>query len=470
MRWLRRATAVCAALLLLWTTALAENTFFQHAAGWELESMPLQLDASAEVLTHMPFDDVRAEMLKRVLDNLSLRMLLGEDEGSVTVRVGTQDVLTLAYMGQDAQLSCLPDTTYTAASADPLDLLLGASTAVDGIFGLNGTEESWLTDGWTLLNGAVDAFEYYGKKKSVKTTVENMGLARSCTDFSVPKADLDEMKQTLLDLCPEGKLRALIERLTFSGTQKLRVYRTEEGVPLRMEYNGVCGPEGNLRTVKLVWRMRRDDEATRDEITLTSPAKSGKNKNTLNFTRILTEEKPGQMRLEGEFDYTAVLNKETTKVTGDFLLKNDFVANQTDHVTGSVTLTQTLPGADAATGLTFTPDILISGTEMEPEATGTLEIKQKKGKNVTEDVRVSLKLLRSEDSCWQEHPQTVDLEALNEEELLAVQQQVSSSVATALVRPLILLMGDSAQWFFQDLPDDAVQEIIDAAGSILFVE
>ena len=405
-------------------------------------------------------------MLKQVTDVLSMRLRTGEDAGSVTILVGGTEAVTMAYRGQDAQLSTIPEMTFTAQE-DAMGLLLGGSTGFTVPYGLRLDAESLLDDGWTLLLALEEPLAPYGNRKSVKTTITDMGVARSCTDYTIPKADTDALKQMLLDACPDGWLREIISGLTFSGKQTLRVYRDENNMPLRMEWNGTAGPEGDLRTVKLVWRMRRDDTAHRDEVTLTSPSGKTTNKNTLEFSRVISTNKKGALVMEGSFTYTVTANKQTTTLKGTFEVTNAFTETA-DVITGEITLQQKLPGEDNFSGITLAPDgLTIAGTAEDPQITGSITVSTTSGKNVLDSAVVHIHLVRSDAFLWEEREEVIDLDALSAEELAVLQADVTFGTAAALVRPLILLLGDTADWFFRDMLPEQIQRITDAANTAM---
>lgn len=467
MRMIRGFAALCLALMMLCAPALAEAPFLMYAKDWTLDGVPVSVNLSARITSHMPFDEDRLAMLAEVTDNLSLYLTAGDNEGSVTISVGGTDALTLAYRGNAIQLSTIPEMTFATAS-DPMEMMLGIPVQADtSVYGLRADAETLLDDGWVLLSGLGTALEAYADRRSVKTNITDMGTARSCTDYTVPKGDVEALKDTLLHLCPEGWLHEIIEGLTFSGKQTLRVYRTEDEVPLRMEYNGVCGAEGDLRTVKLIWKMRRDEVAHRDLVTLTSPAKSGTNKNTLEFERSIQTNKAGAITMEGSFTYTVTADKQTTTRKGTFDLTNAFT-DEADVLSGSFTLQQKLPGEDGYAGLTLAPEVVIAGTQENPVITGSIGVKGLDGKNVLEQAEIRLTLMRCDTSCWTERENVLDLDTLTEEELALLQQDVLSGAATALVRPLIILMGDRADWFFQDMSPEAIQRVEDAARQPIF--
>lgn len=468
MRYIGRCLSLLLALMLLCPAvlAVAEAPFLVHTQSWTLEEVPLQVRLSADVRSLMPYDEERVAMLKAVTDKLSLRLRTGEDEGSVTILVGQTNALTLAYLDDAVQLSCIPETSFTSQEG-AMDKLLGESTAVGMPYGLRADAESLLDDGWVLLESTREALSAYGKPKNVKTNITDMGLARTCTDYTIPKDDAEAFGAMLLEHCPEGWLREILAGLTFSGKQTLRIYRDEGGSPLRMEYNGTCGPEGNLRTVKLVWRTRRDDTAHRDEVTLTSPAKSGGNKNTLEFERIISRNKKGAIVMEGSFTYTVTKDKQTTTRKGEFNLTNANT-DESDVITGEVTLQQKLPGEDSFAGLRFEPDLTLSGDQENPVVTGQIGLKTLNGKNVLDDVIVSIDLRRSETSDWQAREETIDMDQLTADELAALQNDAALGIANAIVRPLIMLLGDSADWFFRDMLPEQIQRITDAANTVIY--
>lgn len=468
MSLFRRIAGLCLMLLVLVTTAAAEVDFLHHADGWSLESTPVEVMLSAEVMTHMPYDDDRLAMLTQIIDELRLKLVTGQDEGGVTVYVGNSAALTLAYLDSAVQLSCLPQYGFTA-SEDPIGKLLGTTSSDMSLYGLSDDKEALLDDGWVLLNAIPSAFNDYADRRNVKTSITDMGTARSCTDYTIPQSKAESMKELLLSLCPDGELKELIRSISFSGKQTLRVYCDADEVPLRMEYNGNCGPEGNLRKVKLVWRMRRDDTAYRDEIALTSPALSGSNKNNLDFSRVVTTNKAGATTLEGSFSYTVTIDKQTTTTKGTFDLMNAFTGDA-DVISGSITLQQKLPDDEYFNGISFEPNLTVSGTADDPLITGSVLVSGLYGKNTIEQARISLALSQAEDSLWEARDEMINLDELTGSELIELRESVNAAITTALVRPLIILLDSSAEWFFRDMPQEAVDEIVDAAGSVLIVE
>ena len=460
----RLLAASISLLILLLNGAQAEVNFLVHSNGWMLDNTPVQMHLKADVGTHMPYDADRLTMLTPITDLLSLKIVTGEDSGSVSIAISGNEALSLQYLDNAVQISSMPDFTYTA-DGDPLSVLLGTDVSREGGYealGLAPEGESLLADGRELLGYFPDIFEENGKKTSASTSIVGIGQSKYRIDYTFTKEEADTLKENLLSSCSEGWLHEIISGILFSGEQKIRMYFSSDDALMRVEYNGSCGPEDDLRTVKLIYKCRHDDEGCKDYIELTSPAKTGKNKNVLSFERTIQTNKNGVRVMEGNFKYTVVEAGVTSIWTGEFNLSNVFT-DAFDLINGTVTLQKKLNDAEKYDVITLTPNLMIAGTQDAPEITGTLGITEKYAGKVTEQAVVSIELKRADPLVWTERARTVDLAVLDEQDLAATQKEVAASIAAALVQPLILTMGKDAQWFFRDLPEDAIQSIIDAA-------
>lgn len=469
MRILCRLAALLLCLIMAGSAA-AEVHFIPTVTDWDLESMPIEVNVSAAVSTHMPFSDERVKQLTAITDRLALRLhwqpLAGEIQSRAALMLDGQEMISFAQQQTESetmlQLSVLPDTTYAAATA-PLDVLLGQSSQATNLWGLTGTEHEWLEQGYELLMNLEEALaSYLDAEKSVKTAIENMGRAAVCQDYTVKSADASVLTELLSGACPDGKLKELISSLIFSGKQTLRVYRTSEGVPLRMEYNGNCGKdEGSLRDVNLVWRLRRDDEAYRDEVTLKSPALKGSDRNTITWNCAVTKTKKGALNLDCSLEYIVVKDKVKTTLDAEIDLKNE-LSGEDSHITGDVEIKQKIDDESWET-LIFEPDLNIHGAAGSPSVDGTVRVKGQTGSNTTEEALLTLSLARTGYTSWEMRENTVDLSLLDETALNAAKQEVSQAVAAKVIRELIRALGKDATYLFQDIPEETVQRLIDAA-------
>ena len=463
----KRLFAVCLALLMLMmASASAEIPFLVHSQGWQMENTPVEVVLKAAVEAHQPFDKDRVAMLIPVTDLLSLRLVAGEDEGSVAISIADEEALALQYRGNEVQLSCMPGITY-AAQSDPMAALLGGEAAsISGYeaLKLSPAGESLLQDGKVLLAQIPAAFEANGKKAKVETNISGYGKSTYRIDYTIAAGKVAAMKETLLSICPDGWLKNIIGSLTFKDKQTLRVYYTAQDEIVRIEYNGSCGPEGNLRTVKLVGRFRSDDTIEKDYLELTSPAKKGKDKNNLTFERTVETNKKGARVVSGSYKYNVTRDGINSSWSGKFNLMNAFAEGK-DVITGDATFETKLNGASRADAITLTPALIISGTQDEPVVEGEINIVQKAGTKVAEQAKITLTLKRAEPLMWTANDHVIDLSTMDEASLAAIRQKAAGAMATSLVRPLINVLGKEAEWFFRDIPAEAVQSIIDAAAS-----
>lgn len=463
MRGICRWTALCLALLYLTISpALAQVPFLVHSADWSLANTPLDVRLTADVSAHMPFDDDRLATLTPIIDLLSLRIVTGEAVSGVTISMEDQELLTLLTSGDAAWLSCLPDVSFTA-DADAVSLLLGEETTVTDVsfFGVRAEAETLLEDGEALLTAIPSLLADYGKPTRGQTKISGMGTAQYRWDYTVPAEAAEQVRDMLIGACPDGWLKSLLSSLTLTGKQTLRMYYTADDQLLRAEYNGSCGVGDDRRTVNLVWRMCRTDDVIKDDLTLTSPAKTGSNKNSLTFTRNLTRKSDGTIELTGEFAYTVTQNKLTDVRKGEFSLTNAW-NGEADVITGHINFRRLEDGDSKYGQLELEPSLTIGGTAEAPVITGTLTVREMWGKNDREEAVLHVSATRAEPLNWPESAETIDLSALDEERLAQVQALAESAVTTAIVRPILLRLGADAEWFFQDLPADAVQSILDA--------
>lgn len=462
----RRILALCLVLLIqMITSAQAEVPFLVHSNEWDWDT-PAEVLLKADVETHMPYDDDRLAMLKPIIDMLQFRIVTGHDDGLVSIWMADQELLTLQYHDNQAQLSSLPEITFQAET-DPIDILLGNEASVGNAFELLHLApegETLITDGYVLLQEIPSAFEKYGKRSVNTTNISGYGTAAYRYDYTINANKAGEVKDGLMSICPDGWLKEIIGSLTFSGKQTLRMYYTADDTVLRVEYNGGCGPENDLRTVKLVYKMRHDDEQKKDYIELTSPAKKGTNKNNLTFERMIGKNKSGAQAITGSFNYTVNKDSVLSIRKSSFSLTNDYTGSS-DILGGEATFEYRLNGAEKYTALNLSPAITITGTEDAPVITGTLTVTEKYANKVTEHAVISIDANPAPALLWTERSQLVDLSALDAEKMIEVQRNVAQSIVTAIVRPLVLDLEANAEWFFRDIPAESIQTIVDAAGA-----
>lgn len=473
LRWL-----VSLALCLIMTAgAMAEPAFIPQMANWDLETLPLDIMLSAETMVHMPFDEERTAQLDALLRHMTLNLqhqALGEETWNrMALRVDGDEVLTLSTREMpgevQVQTSFLPEQTFVQQERDlskALNTLLGDEAAEIDVFGMDGSESVWLDDGRQLLNDAGEFLNDFKTEKAIKTSIQDMGTARLKQEYVVPKTDAQHMADALVQACPEGPLRTLLASLTFTGQQKLLLWRTGDGEIIRAEYTGKCGLDSDhMREVSLLWRMRRDGEL-RDDLTFKSPAITGRDRNTLSLERVLKKNKSGAMRYTGKFTYEWVASGRKTKLSGEMDLTSVQEKN-TSHVTGSLAVSQLLPDAKQAESIRLTPDLLIGNGDTSPILDGTLLLESLRAKNVLEQVKIAVQAKAGEYFDWEVRADTTNLDSLAPEQVQLLQQKMQEAMAATLIPRLVLLPQEDTLYLSAGLSEEVWQNIVDAAQNAL---
>lgn len=463
------AVLCCLALVV---PALAEVSFLPELSRMNWSLIPLELTLSAEVTAYAPFSEDRLPQLTSLIKHISLNLtyqpLIDLTQKTISVLVDGEDTLSLTLQesetGSMVQFSALPNASYTGD--DPLHDLLGTSSEPITIFGIDGSETEWLEDGYVLLNalGTVLA-PYQTDDKSVKTEIKNMGTARRKQDYTIPKDEAYQLSALLVEACPYGRLKDLISNLVFSGKQTVMIYRAEDDSPIRLEWSGRCGiDDDHVRNVAMTWRLRRDDTAYRDELTIAAPAINGSDNTKLSWTCNIAPDKKGIMTLDGKLSYDVAENKEKTSYTGEYKLTAT-PEDEGTRIKGSATLSRRLPDDSSAFGYTIEPDLLLSGENASPALNGTVTVSSLYNKKILSSAVITLGLRRTDFTGWQLRDETVALSELDETALAQTRKQVTTAISAAMIRRLLQLPREDLDYLLLELPEISVQKIINAAQS-----
>ena len=464
---------------LVWCLALlpgagAEAVLTPRLALWD-DVPAVQMELGADVSVHMPFDEERCGQLNALLKHLTLRLRLirMEDEkwSRAALCVDGKEAVSFAQRQQDGhtalRVSCLPGETFTTGQAadasSALGMLLGETGGDMSLFGLDGSEEAWITDAYALVCSLEEPLSAWCKESAVKTSVKNMGTARIKRSYTVPKDQAEEFASALIAACPMGKLGTLLSGLTFTGQQKLTVLLTKDGAPLRVEYTGKCGPDTKQqRQVTLTWRMRRD-QSTLDELTLKSPAVSGTDRNTLTYSRKLAPKKSGGKSYDSKFTYEWVKDRQKTTLSGECSLTcTEKKSGST--LSGSVKLKRQLPDAKSAETVKLTPDLLLTD---DPAVRGTVLAEVYSGSNVIEQAKISVEIMPGETFDWALGENAVSLDGMDQTSLEELRSRVVSAMGAELIPMLVLLPEEDTLYLSADLPPETWQAIMNAARQTL---
>lgn len=437
--------AVLLLILCLMSWAAAEPELIPQLPLWEAEA-PVDALICADVRTHMPFDDVRCAQLNGLLSHLSLHLQTGGMVSRAALLVDGRAAIWLAQRntenGAQTQVSWA-DGTF----ACDMNSLLGGEESIS----LESPYMTWLEDGVTFVEALAGKLDAYKKETAVKTSIKNMGVARTKITYTIPKTEVEVFATAVKE---SGQ-----QDLSFAGQQKLLLWRSEDGDILRAEYSGQCGKDADsLRKVSLVWRLCREDDCIRDDVTLKTPAVTGSDYNTLTCTRHVQKDDAGAVRYELKYSYTAKKDGAKSTWAGDIDLTGT-PENGATRLTGSGEVSSKAADADAETSTVLTPNLLIGEADGAPVVSGVLTVQEKRAGRVVEDADVTITMEAGMPLLW------------TETEVLPMTEERRSSLAAdmsaALVKRLVLLPKEDTLYLSADLPDDTWQRIVDAAQAAL---
>lgn len=466
---MRKALCWLLVCLCLVTGASAEIQLVPQMAQWDA-SLPVEITLSADVKTHMPFDDERCAQLNALLKHVSLRLGTSCDDQAVFSRLavlvdGHEALRVMQREESDAaqlQLSWQPGVAFSG-DADALNTLLGMEESAETLCGFDGEETIWLDDGAEMMSSIGEALEEFGKATSIKTAIKNMGTARKKITYTIPKAQTDVFVKAIAAHCPEGTLKTFLTGLTYSGQQKLILWLTGEGAVIRAEYAGMCGTDENsLRQVSLKWRMLRDEDAIRDDLTLKTPAVKGNDYNTVTVIRELAQGKKKAVTYTLDFSETVRAGKEKSSRSAEVELTSK-QEGEANRLTGSLTVKQQLPDADTASSMVIQPDLLVSSDGGTPMVSGVVNVQELQGKKVLEEADVHVEAGAGTFMEWQEADAVRSVADMTENE----RTDLTEAMASGLVPHLVLLPQEDTLYLSADLPEDVWQRIVEAARSAL---
>lgn len=470
---LGRLTAVLLALAMLVTGAAAEAQFLLPVEKWTAEEYPLRLTLTCEVVSEASSGANRLEQLQALIKHLSMQIdvqqLQEETWSRSAILVAGKPALTLSVRREgeltQVQTSCLPDTTLLAPGnmVNPLSLLTGGATEGLSFYGMDGSGAAWLRDGEALLGKLPALLEPWGKVKKVDTAIKNMGKAKQKVIYTVPAEEAGALAALLSGACGEGDVKQLLASLAFEGKQQFVVYHNADGVILKATYDGKLTLNGTAREASFSWSLRRDDDHTRDSITIKTPAVKGNTRNNLTFSRVVQKHKSGTMTLDLKARMEQVADKQMTswECTADLKSKHGDASVQ---LTGDFTLKHTTPD-DVTHKLILQPDLAISNGA--PALSGRLTATVARGTNTQAEVILGLTLGEGEYFNWDLSNTEFAVADMTEDDRRKLQELVASGAATALVRHIACLPEDASQYLFDGIDESVRAQIVEIARKAL---
>lgn len=473
MARLGRLAAVLLALVMLVTGAAAEVQFLPQMDKWTAEETPLRLTMTCEVASEASSGAKRLEQLQALMKHVSMQIdvqqLQGETWSRSAILVAGKPALVLS-MRRGAELtqvqtSCLADTTLlmSAGTADPLSLLTGGATEGLSFYGMDESGAAWLRDGEALLGKLPTLLEPWGKEKKVDTAIKNMGKAKRKVIYTIPAEEAGTLTALLSGACGEGEVKQLLAGLAFEGKQQFVLYHAADGTILKATYDGKLTLHGTVHQASFSWSLRRDDDNTRDTITIKTPAEKGNTRDNLTFTRVAQKHKSGTLTLDLKARMEQVADKKMTswECTADLKSKP---GSKSSQLTGDFTLKHTTPD-DVTHKLILQPDLAISTGE--PALSGTLRASVARDANTQAEIVLALTLGEGEYFNWDLTNTEFAVADMTAADLQNLQELVASGAATALVRHIALLPQEASMYLFDGIDESVRTQIVEIARKAL---
>jgi hypothetical protein len=355
MRRIRRWIGAAAAFLMIWTavgagaSVLTETEKYLTGDGESAVGILIE----GKIIKMPQFAEERTEKLNRILQHAGIRIEISGEESRAVVTMDGEDIFSLTGDGGE-----------------------GAGTEAIRRYG-----RIWKSlEKWKAFFAALpEAFPETRQESKINTPYKEYGKAvkRTALTLSAEEAAEQAAKAgTGTGLYPEAG------EMQFEGKQKIALQTGEEGQLIRINYNGKCGlSDGSIRNVSVEWKTVTEENRSKDQIQIRTPAATGGERDNLQMTREWTLGEDGKEILTWTAETDALHNRIRTQKR---------MTARTEAAEGKMTID--LAEATVESGETRRTEITgeISLEEGKP-AEGMLAIILKTGKIETEHYEVSFR-------------------------------------------------------------------------------
>ena len=413
---------------------------------------PVRIVLSAPEIRNMDvFDEKRVGQLNLLIKHFSYAVTVdgslsdsafavdGDQVYSVLTREEPDSVQEIYSFRPDVVLQHKPDSS----GADS-----GVRNFTDSVFIRLNTLADLL---YPFFSAMPEHFGEYAREEKASMNFKGYGKAarRVTVSFSADKVG-EQFPELLLQCTDSEECRAFLKSLVFSGPQRFILLFDENGVLLRVSYDGKAGiDEADLRKVSLVWKCVRTGTLSRDSLTLKTPAVSGYNRNNIEYNReldmadpehqsysweILMDQKTGQERAKIRF--SAALTESGTALSG----KAEYTEKKNNQ---------------AAT-VTIIPEL---AKENAGEYSGTLEIANYSGKIVKNRIVLHLTAGPGDSISWEPagSARTVDLDS---PEGKSEGEELQNSLIQRILMSILKLPDTDTVFISDGIPAETWNEII----------
>lgn len=465
------ATMLSAIMLLQGGMASAEFApQFQALTDKIDEGIPVSIQMTAKLHDWVPFDESTIASLNLIMDSLSISMYQQNKDGKQTdhwsIIMNQVPVVTNTSIQTPTKYALVsnlvPDQVYTSANINPLSLMADGA----GDIALGEEEDQWLfqVPEWsTYIDGICEAMAPYGVDKKVSKKFTSIGTAKQSVVYTLTQEEAMALMETLVPTISQRWLADILVGLSFSGSQKVTVYKDDEGIPLAITASGkMSHGAGTQRTVTLQWGFKETAEERVDTISLKSPQVNGKDRTTITYKRTESFE-TGQnaLSISNTIDTTTdgVKIKSVLKASLQNMLGAD---NQ--RITGEIS-TETTQN-DVKNTKTIQPTILTVKSGDDICAKCSFRIIMLEGKRTQLDTTLSVNI----DPCVaMDVPMPaieVLVDTLDPAQIVDLREEYITNMTYQLVSAILTLPEEDLAVFSKGLSDENWQLIMDAVAQL----
>ncbi|MBN1778048.1 MAG: hypothetical protein JW811_08000 [Clostridiales bacterium] len=353
----------------------------------------VRMSVNLTAKTLMPFDDIRLDLINRILKHLQLNVLLENNAGDALAAFelllggDTLFEVTEQYSGGAylLQTSLLKNRMLFSTQASPMDTLLASSEEEPVI-----DEESLdpntsdVEEAFDMLAAVdeirgcyrdlIDKTVPLTEKNTVSYSIENIGRGRISYVAKLTTGQSTELLSELRALISCGmdaEYREELSRVTFARGFTVALYQNADGEDISVYIRGtIVYPDGDRRSLKWQWSFTPDDVT---QTFLYQVSREEGRRDTRNIDAILTRtgnqdgfalecETTANLR-RGGMNELSTLTLDLAVGTGEIKTCSGSVTRVTsgtyngddlDEITTGVSVDLSLPQADSAAELTGT--------------------------------------------------------------------------------------------------------------------
>ena len=467
----RHMFAICLAALLFLCFCRQASSDAAFLTGLDLSSWltdPYALDISLQERIHLPLDEERTDELNRLLNHAVFRLegqSLGDDTwSSMALLIDDAEVLRLVQCenghGSTFMTSQEKNQAFSSREGSAISLFFGLDQEDISIMGLRGDEALIFEEADHLLEALRKQYPDKLKGKKEKQRVTGYGSTTRRETLTLKAEDAPQMAELLLAVCPEGKLKELLQGVTFTGKQQLDLLVDDQDQIIKVSYTGRCGIPGDIRKVTLSWRRKRTNDSIRDSLSLKTPAVSG---NNLTNIKLVRELKIGSALSTLSLTLDSSIRKDGHLQTldGSCELQAEYSGVIT-KLTGHVELTRT-GVAEGKETCRIIPDLNIDVSRRLLD--GQISYQKSESSHIVSDRVLALTLTRPDDQSWSMPSAGISLDAMTDEEISRFRDAYRQVWTSELIRRLALLPEEDSIYLSREL--DHWEQIVQAAQSAM---